>query len=74
MKKIAEMMNNSFHKVFTEESEFEEPVIMTESRRGQESIQTSKPEIRKLLEEFDARNNAGPDEVSSWVMKECSQQ
>ncbi len=74
LSKIAEMMNNSFQKVFTEEIEFEEPVIITEGRRELESIQISTPEIRKLLEELDARKAAGPDEVSSWVMKVCSQQ
>ncbi len=62
------MVNNSFQKVFTEESEFEEQVIMTEGRRGLESIQTSTPEIRKLLEKLDARKAAGPYEVSSWII------
>ncbi len=47
---------------------------MPVGRRGLENIQTSMPEIRKLLEELNARKAAGSDSVSSWVMKECSQQ
>ena len=59
---IVEMMNNSFQKVFTEESEFEGIALAlgAEGRRRLESIQTSAPEIRKLLEELDARKAVGP--------------
>ncbi len=49
-------------------------IFRSGGQRELESIQTSTPEIRKLLKELDARKAAGPDDVSSSVEKECSQQ
>ncbi len=67
-------MNKCFQTVFTRESKFEDAHAVSEDRIGLERIQTSSDEVKKLLEELDVRKSAGPDGVTNWVIKECSQQ
>ncbi|XP_050714228.1 uncharacterized protein LOC126997279 [Eriocheir sinensis] len=70
---MAEVMNNSFHRVFTKEDEFVQPPGQERGRVMQE-IQLTVQEVKESLNKLDVRKATGPDEVSGWILKECSEQ
>ena len=39
-----------------------------------DNIQVERKEIKRLLEELDARKAMGPDEVNGWILKECREE
>ena len=68
---LAEVMNKSFQTVFTRESEFRmDNVIATENLM--ENIKVDVKEVKQLMASQDIRKAPGPDGVSNWIMKECS--
>ena len=71
---MAEVINNCFQSVFTGESDFQCQRAMVINEVGLCEIQVAINEIRKIMEEQDVREASGPDGVSSWIVRECSQQ
>jgi len=69
----AEVMNKCFQSVFTRESEFEE-VDGGSKDTVLEEIQVDIQEVKKIMESQDVSKAPGPDGVSNWIMKECSNQ
>ena len=69
----AEVMNKSFQTVFTRESEFGmNNIIVTEYLM--KSIKVDVKQIKQLTESQVVKKAPGPDGVSNWIMKECSNQ
>ena len=69
----AEIMNQCFEGVFTNEGEFEEIEQVNRMKRLS-SIQVERQEILKLMEGLDVRKASGPDGISNWVLKECREE
>ncbi len=66
------VMNNSFRSVFTVEGEFDagrDKLV----RNILNTVPVSYEEILKMMEELDVNKASGPDGVSNWIMKECSE-
>ncbi len=72
--RMVAVMNNCFQKVFTRESGFQEQNDVEMVRTGLSEINVMVQEVRKLMEDQDIRKATGPDRVSNWILKECSQQ
>ena len=69
----AEIMNKCFWTVLKKISEFKlNNIIGTENLM--ENIKVDLKEVKKLMESQDVRKAPGPDGVSNWIMKECSNQ
>ena len=66
-------MNRSFQSAFTSESNF---IESSETVGGQtlEKIEIDVAEVKKIMEKEDVRKSAGPDGVSNWILRECSEQ
>ena len=72
-KDMAQVMNSSFKKVFTKELEFTRPLAIQEFRI-MEDVQVTVKEVDELVKTLDGRKATGPDGVSGWILKECSNQ
>ena len=70
---MAEVMNERFQSVFTEEGEFKLDDKKLEGGRLNE-VEVSKEEIMKLMENLDVNKAPGPDGISTWILKECKEQ
>merc|ERR1712035_156272 len=75
-KAMCEVLNESFHTVFTKEEAWEEDNMGDEIEEGERlnSISVSRTEVLKKLKELDKRKAMGPDEISGWVMRECAEE
>ena len=72
-KELSEVMNESFKSVFTVEGAFIEPNTI-EAQEGLMEVVVQKQDVDRLLRNLDVRKAMGPDEVSSWTLKECKEQ
>ena len=70
---MAEVMNECFQTVFTDEGNFG---LEDDDINGNvlTRIQVRREEVMKLLESLDVSKAPGPDGVSNWVLKECRYQ
>ena len=67
----AEVMNKSFQAVFTRGSEFRmNNIIATEYLMENKEVDVKK--VNQLMENQDVRKVPGPNGLSNWIMKECS--
>ncbi len=74
---MAEVLNQMFSKVFTKESNrVPDPIkIFQGSDEAMLAIkQIQAHEVRKYLRKIDQINSTGPENISSRVLKECSDQ
>ena len=69
---MAEVMNDSFQKVFTLEDDFNDQEEISMEGSTLNEIEVSVDEVKKMLNDLDVRKAHGPDGVSNWVLKECS--
>ena len=70
---IAEVMNGCFQSVFTRESEFVEQG-RPDTGEGLCRLEVSVEEVKMIMEKLDKRKAMGPDGVSNWILRECSDQ
>ena len=70
---IAEVMNGCFQSVFTRESEFVEQE-RPDTGEGLCRLEVSVEEVKMIMEKLDKRKAMGPDGVSNWILRECSDQ
>ncbi len=68
----AEIIDKSFQSVFTRESSFIEP-FKTTRNKAVEKIEVDISEVKKIME-TDVIKPLGPDGVSNWILRECSEQ
>ena len=74
-KEICEVLNKTFHSVFTKEGPWEGGKgEKTEGVEQLSSVSVSKMEVLKKLKELDKRKAMGPDKVSGWVLRECAEE
>ena len=69
----AEIFNKSFQSVFTKESSFVESCEVAGSQ-ALEKVEVDVAEVKKIMETEDVRKCPGPDGVSNWILRECSDQ
>ena len=72
--KFAEILNDYFHSVFAEEGTFNGPVVPNENAEGLSNVRVTVNEVKTMMEDLDVRKAQGPDGISNWVLKECSNQ
>ena len=70
---MAEIMNEHFQGVFTREREGNENHQVTSSP-PMEDIEVTRQEIMNLMKNLDVRKSHGPDKISNWILKECSEE
>ena len=70
---MAEGINERFRSVLTVEREFE-PVEEVFKGISMNTVSVTTEEILKMLKELDVNKSMGPDGVSNWILKECSEQ
>jgi len=69
----AELLNNQFHSVFTNENLTDIPTVESSSHPSpMPDISISTEGIFKLLSELDTNKSPGPDEIPSVVLKHCA--
>ena len=73
-KVIAQEMNLSFKKVFTNEKEFTRPSHIQMNTVRMEDIHVTVKEVDDIIRNVDGRKATGPDGVSGWILKECRHQ
>ncbi|XP_069195400.1 uncharacterized protein [Procambarus clarkii] len=73
-KEICEVLNDSFHGVFTIEPE-QLPLLVEKITQDERltDIKVTTKELVKLLTTFDETKAVGPDYVSPWILKEAAQ-
>ena len=71
---ICEIFNKKFQSVFTKENEFSGVAGSRKISPRLDSIVISKRMIEKELKSLDRNKACGPDEISSWVLKECAEE
>merc|ERR1711917_23579 len=75
---MAEIMNESLQKAFTQESEIQNHNCEREEgqtvRQGLFNLEVTVHEIGKIIENMDVRKASGPDGISNWIIKECKDQ
>ena len=69
---MAEIMNDCFQKVFTREDESYNQEERREIENTLDEIQILVEDVERMLSGLDPRKAHGPDGVSNWVLRECS--
>ena len=67
---MAEVINENFQKVFTEEGDFD---LVDENSEGNglNEVKVHQRDVMKLMEGLEVSKAPGPDGVSGWILKEC---
>ena len=71
---MAEILNDYFQSVFTEEGPFKKPMSLNVGVDGLGEVEVTVGEVKEMMDDLDVRKAQGPDGVSNWVLKECSVQ
>ena len=73
IEEMAEVMNERFQTVFTEEGDFD---LEDKELDGCNLIElkVNKEEIMRLMGDLDVNKAPGPDGISTWILKECREQ
>ena len=60
--------------MFTIENDFQHQQLRAPEAEGLKDIHITVKEVRKVMEEQDVTKATGPDGMSNWVIKRCSNQ
>ena len=71
-KKLAEILNKNFQKVFTQETSFNPGHELEQGKLN--CMNVDKEELMSIMRKLDGRKAMGPDAVSGQVLKECSEE